>query len=244
MKFKKLFQISIFVLIVLNVLAVILETVESLFVQYETFFRIFEVFSVIVFSVEYVYRLWTCIEEKRFKNPFLGRIRYSFTFLAIIDLLAILPFYFPMIFPVDLRFIRALRLFRLIRLLKIGRYSKSLITLQHVIKSKKEELLITVFAGGVLLILTSSLMYYIEHTVQPEAFSSIPASLWWGVITLTTVGYGDVYPVTSIGRILAAFMAFIGIGLFALPAGIVASGFTEVIKKNKNKCPHCGEDIA
>lgn len=147
----------------------------------------------------------------------------------------------------DMRFIRGIRLFRLIRLLKIGRYSSSLRTLINVLKRKKEELIISVFSIFILLIIVSSLMYFIEHKAQPEAFSSIPASMWWGIITLTTVGYGDVYPVTIVGKLYGSFIAFLGIGLFALPAGILASGFAEEIHQSKvdnsETCPHCGKSL-
>jgi len=147
----------------------------------------------------------------------------------------------------DMRFVRGIRLFRLIRVLKIGRYSTSLRTLVNVFKRKKEELIISVFSMFLLLIIVSSLMYLIEHNAQPEVFSSIPASMWWGIITLTTVGYGDVYPVTIVGKFCGSFIALLGIGLFALPAGILASGFAEEIHRKKvdttETCPHCGKSL-
>lgn len=153
--------------------------------------------------------------------------------LAMIDLFAILPFYLPMIIPLDLRFIRAVRLFRLFRLFKIGRYSKALSLLKKVLKDKKEELILIIFVVFLLLIIFSSLMYFIEKEAQPEAFSSIPEAMWWGIITLTTVGYGDVYPITPLGKILGALIAFLGIGMFALPAGILGSGLVEVVRKKE-----------
>ena len=158
--------------------------------------------------------------------------------LAIIDLLAILPFYLPMIIPLDLRFIRAVRLFRLFRLFKMGRYSKAVFILKKVLKEKKEELVLIIFVIFLLLIIFSSLMYFIEKEAQPEAFSNIPEAMWWGIITLTTVGYGDVYPITPLGKILGALIAFLGIGMFALPAGILGSGLVEIVRKkeiNNNK---------
>ena len=176
----------------------------------------------------------------------LGRIRFALQPLQIIDLLAILPFYLPFI-GIDLRFLRAVQLFRLFRLLKMGRYSQSLTTLTNVIKSKKEELSITLFAGFILLIIASSLIYLVENEAQPEAFHSIPNSMWWGVVTLTTVGYGDVYPKTALGKIIGACIALLGIGLFALPAGIIASGFASEIQKKETEikvCPHCGKKIS
>ena len=232
-RISKLFDIFIMTLIALNVIAVILATVERLNLQYQYYFRIFEIFSVTIFTIEYLLRLWTCTINKNFRNSITGRIKYIFTPFAIIDLLAILPFYLPMIIPLDLRFIRAVRLFRLFRLFKIGRYSKAVVILKKLLKDKKEELVLVIFIAFILLIIFSSLMYFIEKEAQPEAFSSIPAAMWWGVTTLTTVGYGDIYPITTLGKIVGALIAFLGIGLFALPAGILGSGLVEATRKKE-----------
>lgn len=243
---SKIFDISIMTLIVLNVIVVIFETVDSIYRKYPFPLRTFEIVSVIIFSAEYIVRLWSCTASGKYKHFIKGRIKYVLSPLALIDIFAILPFYLPMILPFDLRFIRAIRLFRLFRIFKMGRYSKALRTLTEVIRNKKEELFISVFAVFVLLIISSSAMYFVENSKQPEAFSSIPAAMWWGVATLTTVGYGDVYPVTPIGKILGAIIALLGIGLFAMPAGILAAGFAEVIKRNETKsvvCTKCGEKI-
>ncbi|MDD5065472.1 MAG: ion transporter [bacterium] len=246
----RLFQVFIMSLIILNVLAMILETVQQIWLRYKLYFHIFDVFSVMVFTLEYMLRIWTCPLNKRYKHPIKGRMRFILTPLALVDLLAILPFYLPMIFPFDLKFIRVIRLLRFFRLFKMARYSDAVVTLVNVLKAKKEELGITIFVVFTLLILSSSLMYFIEHSVQPKAFSSIPASMWWGVSTLTTVGYGDVYPQTPMGKLLGAVIAFLGIGIFALPTGILASGFAEEIQKKHAKekkrggiCPHCGKRI-
>lgn len=244
---SRTFDIFIITLIALNVIAIMLVTIKSLAAQYTTFFRAFEIFSVMIFTLEYILRLWSCTSDKKYKDPVRGRIRFSLTPLAIIDLLAILPFYLPMLLPFDLRFIRAVRIFRMFRLFKMGRYSTSMKTLGNVLKEKKEELLITAFVVGILLVIVSSLMYYVENKAQPEAFSSIPAAMWWGVATLTTVGYGDVYPVTTLEKFLGAVIAILGIGMFALPAGILGGGFVEEMQKKRDKqqktCPHCGKSI-
>jgi len=249
------FDIFIITLIILNVIAVILETVKNLYLQFMLFFAIFELFSVAIFTIEYILRLWVCTIDDKFKSSsssffnIKGRIRFAITQLAIIDLIAILPFFLSMIIPYayDLRFVRALRLFRMFRLLKLVRYSNALKTLSNVFKEKKEELFITLLSIVIILIFASSLMYFIEGKAQPEAFGSIPLSMWWGIVTLTTVGYGDVYPITPLGRFLGAIIALLGIGLFALPAGILASGFAEEIQRRRKRrirvCPHCGKDI-
>lgn len=244
--FNRIFHLSIMALISLNVLAVVLETVESLSSQYVIFFKTFELFSVSVFTLEYLFRMWTCTVDIRFHGAINGRIRFAVTPFALVDLMAVLPFYVPMFLPLDLRFIRALRLFRLFRILKMGRYSESLRMLGNVLREKKEELLITIFGVLILLVITSSLMYFIENEAQPDAFSSIPAAMWWGVATLTTVGYGDVYPVTPLGKFLGAIIALLGIGTLAVPAGILTSGFAEKIQRKYRKstiCPHCRKEI-
>ena len=156
------------------------------------------------------------------------------SFLGVVDLFAIFPFYLPFVFPIDLRIIRLLRIVRMFRVFKMGRYSVALQTLGRVLKAKRAELTMTLSVTAILLIISGSLMYYVENPAQPEVFSSIPQALWGGVATLTTVGYGDVYPITAIGKLLAAIIAVLGVGLFALPAGILGSGFVEDLKKKKS----------
>ncbi|MBI4384914.1 MAG: ion transporter [Nitrospinae bacterium] len=238
-------NLFIIALIVLNALAVALETVKSFSKEYAVLLDLFETFSVMIFTAEYILRLWVCNLSTRFGSLLIGRIRYVFTPLAIVDLLAILPFYLANFFPFDLRFIRILRLFRLVRLIKLARYSVAIKVFSEVLTRKKEELVISTMLVLVLLALSSSLMYFVENESQPEIFSSIPDAMWWGVMTLTTVGYGDVYPITVLGKIIAACISVLGIGMFAIPAGILASGFGEVLKtKNAQKnCPHCGNRI-
>ena len=231
----------IMVLIVANVLAVMLETVDPLYGLYERDFLLFEIFSVSIFLVEYLGRLWAAPEHPNYRHPIWGRLRYATSPYMIIDLLAIVPFFLGAF--IDLRFLRALRLLRFLRLLKLARYSESMRLFAKAITLKREELVITSIVGVIMLLVASSGMYFTERVAQPEVFSSIPASLWWGVITLTTVGYGDVHPVTPLGQVLGAVVAVIGIGLFALPASILASGFIEAARGGVVACPHCGEEI-
>ena len=153
--------------------------------------------------------------------------------MAVIDLLAILPFYIPMLIPIDLRFLRVLRLTKILRILKLNRYSKSLQLLGKILKNKRADLLVTVFVTTILIIFASSLMYYIENPAQPEQFPNIVASFWWAITTLTTVGYGDLYPITILGKILSGVIALLGIGLVALPTGIISSGFIEELSQRK-----------
>ncbi|HUW58252.1 MAG TPA: ion transporter [Planctomycetota bacterium] len=242
---SRTFDIFIMSLIFLNVVALILETVPSLGRPWATFFHGFELLSVLVFTVEYLLRLWSCVTEPRFRRPVWGRLRFAITPLAVIDLLAILPFYLPFL-GLDLRFIRSIRLFRIFRVMKLGRYVRSLQLIWRVIREKRAELVMTGAIALLLLVLSSSLMYFIEHDQQPEQFTSIPATMWWAVATLTTVGYGDVYPVTPLGRLLGAITAIIGIGMFALPTAIIGSGFAKALQKPYTPlrtCPHCGKPL-
>jgi voltage-gated potassium channel len=233
-------------LILLNVLAVILGTVSSIESLYGGVLWGFEIFSIVIFTAEYIIRIWSCVEEPQFHHPVIGRLRYATTPLIIIDLIAFLPFYLPFV-VMDTRFLRVIRMFRIIRIAKIGRYSSSLRLIFDVLKGKKEELVMAMGLMTILMVLSASLMYYCERDAQPKAFSSIPAALWWTVITMTTIGYGDVYPITLAGKILASFTAILGIGMLAIPTGLLGAGFIEEFQKRKTKtkitCPHCGKII-
>lgn len=232
-------------LIILNVLASIFGTVSSIQNQYGTTLNRFEVFSVTIFTVEYIGRIWSCTASPLHPTGFLGRIRFALRPMLIIDLLAILPFFLPFV-ECDLRTLRVLRVLRILRIAKVGRYYSSLALIKQVLHNKKEELVLTSMLMGLLLLFSSSILYFCENAVQPEKFSSIPATMWWSIATLTTVGYGDVYPITVLGRIFAGLVAFLGVGMFALPAGILGAGFVEAIQNSKapqRVCPHCGKPL-
>ena len=224
------FDYFIVALIITNVIAVILETVEGLYVAYTEFFTGFELFSVAVFTVEYLVRLWVVVDSsnENYRHPFNGRLRYAVTPMALIDIAAILPFYLSLLIPVDLRF---MRVFRLLRLLKLTRYSTALQTLGAVLYDQRRTLGASIFVMLILLVFSSSIIYLVEKDAQPEAFSSIPKAMWWGLATLTTVGYGDVTPATGIGKVFGATIMVLGIGMAALPAGILATGFATEMQK-------------
>jgi len=242
---SRAFDIFIMSLIALNVLVVILETVPSLHARFAYTFHMFDLVSVTIFTLEYLARLWVCTADPKYSHPVWGRLRFMISPMATIDLLAIAPFYLPMLLPMDLRELRALRLFRFFRVFKFARYSQSLRTMGRVFAGKREELMIALIIELFLLVFVSSVMYSVEHDAQPDKFSSIPAAMWWGIVTLTTVGYGDVAPVTIAGKLCAAALALIGVAMFALPAGIFASGFSENVQRRRRRtdrcCPHCGK---
>jgi len=241
---SKVFDIFIVTLILLNVASMILESVASIQAAMPRWFTVFEYISVAIFSLEYVLRVWSCVEEPEYKRPVMGRIRFALTPLALVDLLAVLPFYLPFL-NIDLRVLRMFRIARIMRIAKLGRYSESLQTLLRVLRTKKEQLVSAVFILLILLVVAASVMYYAEHSAQPQAFSSIPAAMWWAVSTLTTVGYGDVYPITTIGKFMGSIIAVLGIGMFALPTGILGAGFVDELQRKKpSQCPHCGKDLS
>ncbi len=236
----------IITLILFNVAAVILESVATVHAAYGVALRWFEIVSVAVFTAEYLLRMWSVTAEPRYAHPISGRLRFAFKPLPLIDLLAILPYYL-MLVGIDLRVIRALRIMRLLRIAKLGRYYAALRVIHRVINRQKEELILTMSVLMILLVISSALMFHAENTAQPENFPDIPTTMWWSIVTLTTVGYGDVYPITAIGRLLAAIIAVFGIGMVALPAGIIGSGFVEEIQRKElnkgNHCPHCGKPV-
>jgi voltage-gated potassium channel len=232
-------------LILVNILAVALESVPSINARLGGVLTLVERFSVAVFSVEYLLRVWVCVESPKYAHPVFGRMRYAFTPMALVDLLAIVPSYLPYL-GVNLLTLRAFRLVRLLRLLKLGRYSEALQRLGRVVHRKRFELASTAVIAVFLLVVAAALLHAAEGVEQPDRFGSLPDAMWWAVVTMTTVGYGDVYPVTPVGRVLGSFVAFLGVGLFALPTGILGAGFLEESNRArlqetaKRHCPHCG----
>ena len=242
-------DVFLLILIVLNVIAVIIETVRGIRLQYGPALYAFDVFSVAVFSVEYVTRIWACTADPRYSHPVTGRIRYATSFFGIIDALAIVPFYMMLLLPItviDLRVLRVLRLMRFARVLKVGRYSESFDRMKRVISARRGDLGVALMSVLVVLILASSAMYYTESAAQPTVFTSIPAAMWWGISTLTTVGYGDIAPVTPLGKLLGGMIQLLGIAVFALPAGIIAAGYDEESRRRRSEkgvCHTCGQAL-
>ncbi|BAI61508.1 putative ion transport protein [Methanocella paludicola SANAE] len=219
-------------LIVLNIVVFFLMTFERIFTLHPSFFTAFEVFSVGVFTIEYILRVWSCDLDPEYRQPLRGRLKYMSTnVLAIADLLAILPFYLPFIGTFDLIFLRALRLFRLFRVFKLARYSDSMDIIERVLRRQKEYILLTFAIQFVLLLISAGIMYYLEHDAQPQKFATIFDAMWWGLIPMTGVGYGDVFPVTPEGKAVGGLLTFIGVVVSALPIGVIAAGLEIELNK-------------
>ncbi len=218
-------------MIFLNVTAMIFESHESIRKLYGDFFYFFELISIAIFSFEYIYR----ISYSFINNGSKGAINYVFSFFGLIDLISILPFYLNQFVSLDGRFLRILRLFRLTRIFKFGRDSNSLKLFTIALISVKEQLLFTLFLSALTILFSASAIYYLENEAQPDKFSSITESIWWATISLATVGYGDVYPITVGGKIFATIISLVGIGVVAIPTGVISASFVEEIYKERLK---------
>ena len=225
---------GIVVLIILNAVGVVVGSDPDHFSRYFHAFHVFELFSVGVFTIEYLMRAWVAPENPRYagRPAWSARLRYLVSPIALIDLLAILPAYLSMFIHIDLRY---LRLLRLLRLLKLTHYFKGLGIFISVVQSEARTLASGVFTMAILVVVAASIMYGLEHEAQPESFATIGHSLWWAVVTMTTVGYGDVYPVTAGGRLLASVIMLLGVGVVALPAGILAARFAEELQARRDQ---------
>jgi voltage-gated potassium channel len=244
-------SIALLLLIAANVAASILETDAELARSAPAFFEWFERISIVVFSVEYVLRLWSCTADPRFAGAVRGRLLMAITPMALIDLVAIAPSYFELLLPgmFDLRFLRALRLLRLFRLLRYSRIAEAFATMVRVLQSKRVELAVSLAIVIVVMLLAAGAVYVTERDEPGTQFTSIPHAMWWAVVTITTIGYGDMTPTTPLGKVIGGLVAFIGICAVALPVGIVSSGFIEELNRKKQQtaaptaaraCPHCG----
>ena len=218
--------------ILASVAAAMLETVPELNAEYKWYFLAVERVALVLFAAEYIARVWVSVEDRdpRFHHRLHGRLRYMLTPMAIIDFLAIVPAILTILPAHDLL---VMRLFRLLRMLKIMRHSPALATLWSAIYSERRAWLAVLTILVTLICFVATLMWLVEHNAQPEAFASIPHAMWWTVVTLATVGYGDVVPVTTLGRVIAGFAMFMGVGMFTLPAAILASAFSREIGRSK-----------
>lgn len=223
-------------IILANVVAVALETVPSVYLGNEHFFIVFEAVSTVIFLIEYIVRLWCSIEQSKYSRPFEGRLRWALRPIALLDAIVIATYFAP----VDLRFLRLARVLRLLKVLNLNNMAATYEHLRASIVARKDLLLVSAVLMFIALFSSAALLYICEHAAQPRLFTSIPSTLWWSVMTLTTVGYGDMYPITVAGKICAAFTAVFGIGVFALPAAILTGAVIEADGLSR-VCPHCGK---
>ena len=223
---SKLFEKIIFLIIILNLLAMVIESEPNLSPQFQKFLSSFEIVSIIIFSIEYVLRTINSIRNKK---------KYNLSFFGVIDLFSILPFYLQSIVGFDGRFIRIFRLFRISRIIKLGRFSKSFELLGKGIGNVKTELYLTFSIAFVMLFFSAAGIYFLENEVQPDTFHSIRASFWWSVASLTGVGFEEIYPITIGGKIFGSIISIIGIGVVAVPTGIISASFVELIDEHKKE---------
>jgi len=227
-------------LILANVVADVIDSVPSFPFSEDrsVAFRILEHLTCAIFTVEYFCRVWSCVELPTLEGgPLCKRLRFMCQIMPILDLLVLVVFYADILETSDasrgLGSLRVIRTLRLLALLKMERQTQSFQTVFHVLSKRKNDLIATLFLATVLLVIASTAMYYVETEAQPEEFASIPSTMWWSVTAMTTVGYGDIYPTTVPGKILGSVVAFLGVGLFALPSGIISSGFVEVLEERR-----------
>lgn len=221
----------VYVLILISIGTIIAESFHEFYNRHRTIIVAIDVGTYVAFSLEYILRIWWAYRAKQLRA-------YALSFFGIIDLLAILPFFLPILIPLDSRSLRTLRLIRLVNIVKIGRHNKGIQTLMKVVRSVQAEVGIVMFASIIAVVFAGILMFYAEHQAQPSIFTDMGASIWWAVATLTTVGYGDIYPVTALGKIIAACLALVGIGLVAVPAGLISAAYVEEIHSMNEEREH------
>ena len=239
------YQSAMSTIVALNILTIMLATVDSFRSAHYAWTHRFEVFTSAVFFMEFVLGIWSAVEGGPEQSDYRTRAKYLVTSLTIVDFIGFMPFLLRTLTPIDIRYVRAIRLLRLLRLLYHDACSRPLQLMWRVLRNRRSDMGVAGFLVFLLLVISSSTMYFIEHDAQPNAFSSIPESLWWGVMTLTTIGYGDIVPTTTAGRIVTAFIGLLGVGIVALPASLFTAGLIEELQATRKRrpCPHCGKAL-
>jgi voltage-gated potassium channel len=234
------FNRALALLILANVAAVALETVPNFAAGWEGAFALLEAISLVIFVVEYALRFWVCVDHDKYRDRTYPRLRWVASPVSIADLLAIASFFLPF----DLRFLRLLRLLRLMRVTNMHAFAGTLDRLRASVRDRRDLLYVSAMLMFIALFISASLLYYFEHEAQPKVFASIPASLWWAIVTMMTVGYGDMYPVTIGGKLCAGLTMVFGIAVFALPGAILTSAVISASEKGPpGVCPHCGRPL-
>lgn len=241
---NRIFHGILLALIIISSLLLIVESVDSFHESYSLYLYPLEVFTMVFFSLEYILRIYTCTEISKYKQSLLGRLRYVITPLMLIDLLSIIPFYL-IIFSSNYSGFYIFSIFRVLRLFKAIRYVKAFKIIGKVFYIQREQLLVSFVFIIFVFVFASSIIYIAEKDAQPEKFSDIPSAMWYTVATITTVGYGDVYPITLMGKITGGLISMTGLLLFAIPTSILTSGFLKLNKEKRKEtdeitCPSCG----
>jgi voltage-gated potassium channel len=221
------------IFILTGTLIAVLATEKTLFDSFSTQFQYVEFGIGLVFTIEYVTRIWVAAEDATAANSVYARVKFALTPSALVDLLVIVATFSPL-FVGNLALLRVVRLVRLVQLAKLGRMSVAMRRLSLAIHSRRYELCLTIGLALALLLFGATALYWLEGELQPEKFGSIPRSLWWAIITMTTIGYGDVYPITTLGKVVASLVALAGIGLIAMPTGILAAAFSDAMQQDED----------
>jgi voltage-gated potassium channel len=249
-KFSRLFDFIIVGLILINIALSLCLTFDELN-KYEKIFHIIEIITVICFSAELILRLWTA-DLLYNKNRIVSAVRYLISFNGLIELFSIIPFFMPLFFPKGVIAFRMLRVIRILRIFQANSYSDAVTTIIIVLKRKRSQLLSSMIIIFIIMLMSSLVMYGFEHEAQPDVFKNAFSGIWWSTSTVLTVGYGDIYPVTLMGKVASIIITFLGVGMVAIPTGILSAGFTEYMseqretKKKKKKslyCPNCGDKL-
>ena len=228
--------------IVINLVVSVMYTFDDLHAKFGPWLVTVEAITVAFFALDYCLRLWTA----KFLRPSLSEpkavLRYIFSFSGLVDLLSFLPYYLPVFFPSGAVAFRMFRVARVFRLFRVNAYYDSLGVITEVISSKRQQLFSSVFILLVLMLASSLCMYSLEHEAQPQVFTNAFSGIWWSVSTLLTIGYGDIYPVTTMGKVFSIFITFLGVGMVAIPTGIISAGFVDQYTRIKRLSEYADED--
>ena len=239
---SRAYDISSTLILLINLTATVLYTFDYMEDRMGQILLAAEAITVAFFAVDYALRIWTAKYSRRGKLEKNAVLSYALSFTGIIDLLSFLPYYLPFFFPSGAAFFRMFRVIRIFRMFQINAYYDSLNVITQVIFSKKQQLMSSVFIIFVLMFASSLCMYSLEHEAQPEVFRNAFSGIWWSVSTLLTVGYGDIYPVTTLGQVFGILISFLGVGIVAIPTGIISAGFVEQYSKIKRMSEYASED--
>ncbi|MCL1794044.1 MAG: ion transporter [Oscillospiraceae bacterium] len=247
---SRLFDFAIVCLIVVNIVLSVCMTFEELD-KYANAFHIIEAVTVICFTVELILRFWTADFLYK-KGRIISAVRYLFSPNGLVEIFSIIPFYMPLFFPKGLIAFRMLRVIRILRIFRANSYSDAMTTIMIVLRRKRNQLVSSMIIIFIIMLMSSLVLYGFEHEAQPEVFRNAFSGIWWSTSTLLTVGYGDIYPITLFGKMASIVITFLGVGMVAIPTGILSAGFTEYMSEQKDKqgkkkkalhCPNCGEKL-